>query len=117
MPTPSYAARRDDVEPEVIRELQRLGCSVQPLSGKDIPDLLVGIPLEDGTGVNVLVEVKSGKAKLKPGQEKWHIAWRGNRPRVIRTAPEAALMVHMVRAESEPSPFDTPASGVEGGTP
>ena len=46
--------RRDGSESGIVRALTALGCSVQPLSGHGVPDLLVGI-----RGVNLLLECKA----------------------------------------------------------
>jgi hypothetical protein len=109
----AYGAHRDAVEPAIVAELQSLGCSVQPLNGKDIPDLLVGVPLPRGGGVNVLLEAKTGSAQLKPGQAKWHAAWRGSKPHVIRTAAHANRLVRMLTEDPDVA-RDTPASARRG---
>lgn len=52
-----YAAKRDRVERTLLQQLRSIpALSVVPLSGKGIPDLLVGYQ-----GKTILVEVKSGK--------------------------------------------------------
>ena len=78
------AAKRDDSEREVIDTLEAGGATVQQLSGEDVPDLLVGL-----RGVNFLIEVKTGNAKLKPGQAKWHEGWGGAKVEVVRNAAQA----------------------------
>jgi hypothetical protein len=50
--------------------LRRLGFSVQPLSIPDGPDLLLA-----KAGRHGLAEVKTGTAKLRPGQRDWIAAW------------------------------------------
>ena len=92
------AVRRDDVESGIIRALTGFGCSVQPLTGRGVPDLLVGF-----RGVNVLLECKApakpgprGGAKaggLNDDQEKWHREWRGATPAIARSAAEAIAAV------------------------
>jgi hypothetical protein len=68
-----HANRRDAIEREVINALERVGCTVQQLNGKDIPDLLVGRARR-----NYLMEVKDPETgKLSPGQRTWHDAWNG----------------------------------------
>jgi hypothetical protein len=121
-PTPSYAARRDAVEPEIIGEYQRAGWSVEPLNGRGIPDLLVAPPGERPD----LVECKTGNATLSADQVEWHKRWGGRPPLIVRTAAQARKHIRMrteerqreiaaaVNATREPYPFDTPASGVEG---
>jgi len=70
-----WAKRRDANEPEVIRELLALGCSVFQL---DQPaDLLVGF-----RGINLLVEVKDGskppsQRELTAAQAVFSGEWRG----------------------------------------
>ena len=95
MGLPSYAARRDSVEPEVIAEFQRAGWSVWPLSGKGIPDLLVAPPGERAD----LVEVKTGNATLTADQVDWHKAWGGAKPVIIRNKAQARKHIR-IREES-----------------
>lgn len=83
--------RRDDAEPEIIRVFHEAGWAVWPLSGRGVPDLLVAPP----GGHCILVECKSGKAKLNADQEKWHAAWKGRRPEIVRTAAHARKLVRM----------------------
>lgn len=67
------AARRDSNEVQIVDALRAAGYTVQRLSEKGCPDLLVG-----GRGVNVLMEVKTGPAhKLTPDETAWHADWRG----------------------------------------
>jgi len=93
MTGPIYGiGRRDKMEPEVIKAFKAGGASVQQLSGRDVPDLLVGY-----LGVTHLVEVKTDRAGLKPGQKRWADEWRGERPVVARTAPQAWKLVRIWR--------------------
>jgi Holliday junction resolvase len=78
------AAKRDDAEPAVVERLRQLGASVARVSGEDTPDLLVG-----WRGHTYLAEVKTGKAKLKPGQAEFARAWRGSPIATLRTPQEA----------------------------
>jgi hypothetical protein len=82
--------RRDRMEPEVIEAFKVGGASVQQLSGRDVPDLLVGF-----LGLTHLVEVKTDRAGLKPGQKRWADEWLGERPVVARTAPQARKWMRM----------------------
>ena len=99
------AVQRDTSEPGIVRALTALGCSVQPLSGKDVPDLLVGI-----RGVNVLLECKAAAGarggtnhrNLTEGQTRWHSTWRGLKPYVVRTADEALAAVRHALDEADP---------------
>lgn len=72
-------ARVDENQREVVAELRKAGCSVQPLHtvGAGVPDLLVGYRSQ-----NYLLEVKDGNKppsarKLNERQEEWHVKWRG----------------------------------------
>jgi hypothetical protein len=90
------ATRRDKSEPGIVRALTALGCSVQPLVGKGVPDLLVGC-----RGVNILLEVKSPPGPnggvsgrvLNEDQRHWHATWLGAKPYVVRTTDDAIAAV------------------------
>lgn len=92
-----YAAKRDASEPSIKETLEKHGWSVQPLSIKGGPDLLCGAY---GT-VTELVECKTGKRKLKPGQSTWHRTWRGLPVRVLRTAADAEQLARDVFLASQ----------------
>jgi hypothetical protein len=85
--------RRDASEPEVAAAFREGGASVQPISGPDVPDLLVGY-----RGTTHLVEVKTGNAKLRPGQQAWHAAWCGEAPVVVRNAAQAKKWLRLWEA-------------------
>ena len=89
--------RRDSSEPGIVRALTALGCSVQPLSGRGVPDLLV---CHRRTRTLLLIECKaplgprggiSGR-DLTPDQETWAAKWPGD-VWVARTAEEAVAAV------------------------
>jgi hypothetical protein len=90
------APRRDASEPGIVRALTALGCSVQPLSGKGVPDLLVGV-----RGMNLLLECKApagpkggtSHRDLNEDQRHWHATWRGSKPYVCRTTDDAIAAV------------------------
>lgn len=90
-----FAKRRDKNEPEIIRALEAIGCTVERLNAKGVPDLLVGIRLDDafGPGMHLqtdrLLEVKGSKGALTSDQVKWWSAWRGRAPLLVRTPEEA----------------------------
>ncbi len=74
--------RKDDNHDEVVRDLQRLGCSVIDLSqvGGGCPDLLIG-----WRGRNFLVEIKNpnrppSATRLSASQEVFRHLWRGDPP-------------------------------------
>jgi Holliday junction resolvase len=80
------AAKRDANEPEIIAALRAVGASVDSISGKDVPDLIVGF-----RGVNYLIEVKYLSGKLTKGQYEWHENWKGQRAVVWNS--EQALQI------------------------
>ena len=72
-------ARVDDNQREVVASLRGMGCTVQHLHavGQGCPDILVGF-----RNRNFLIEIKDGSKppsarKLKPQQQEWHDAWKG----------------------------------------
>jgi hypothetical protein len=90
-------AKIDDNQPQIVKALQQIGCSVQSLAacGKGVPDLLVGY-----RGVNILLEVKDGSKppsaqRLTPDEERFVETWRGPRA-VASSLPEVLeiLQVH-----------------------
>lgn len=101
---------RDGNEAEIIAALERLGVSVQPLSGRGIPDLLWGWQGRMG-----LIEVKNpeGRAKsrkqlLTKDQARWWGKWRGPLPRVVKTVEEAVEVVTGMREFNGPQPTQEP---------
>lgn len=96
------AARRDPNEAEIVKALEAVGATVLRLSMPDAPDLLVGF-----RGVDTLIEVKSPEGPrggtrhskgqhLSDDQAKWHAAWRGRPPVVVRTVEEALAAIGAV---------------------
>lgn len=84
------AARIDENQPEIIKALRAVGCSVTSLAavGNGCPDLLVG-----RHGRNVLIEVKNenqppSRRALSPDEKEWHLNWRGQ-VSVVNTVGEA----------------------------
>jgi hypothetical protein len=84
------AAKRDVEEEIIVGVLRRLGWSVLRISDKGAPDLLIG---RDQTTL-VLVEVKTGKGKLTPDQERFHAAWQGPAPLIFRSSDDAVAFHH-----------------------
>ena len=91
------AAHRDKAERPIIQALRSVGASVYAVSGKDIPDLLVGFQ-----GVTTLLEVKSrlvheGKdgytrktsTRVSKGQTEFAEKWRGGPARFVYEPAEA----------------------------
>ncbi len=82
---PAYVNRRRDAnEAAIVAALRAVGASVEQLSGPDMPDLLVAYH-----GANYLLEVKTPKGKLEPGQATWIRGWMAD-VHVVRS-PEEAL--------------------------
>lgn len=79
-----YSNRRDVNEPEIVKALRAIGCTVK--HGNDI-DLIVGYQNR-----NYLLEVKTAKGKLKPSQEELLRVWRGQYA-IVRTVQEAIDVV------------------------
>ena len=72
-------AKVDDNQPEIVRALRKLGCSVLMLHqlGKGCPDILIGF-----RGKNILAEIKDGskvpsKRTLTTDEKEFHDMWRG----------------------------------------
>ena len=86
------AAKRDANEAEIISTLREHGATVQPLSGKGVPDLLVGV-----NSVTVLAEVKSDTGKLTVDQESWHGNWAGSPVYILRSREDALSLVRDVQ--------------------
>ncbi len=96
------AAKRDTAEPAIVAALKKAGCSVVKLSDTGVPDLLVAYPLYREHGLQpwqmtdtahdyatILVEVKTGNARLTEEEEKFAEKWQG-RVYTVRT-PQYAL--------------------------
>lgn len=84
-----YGKRRDTNEPEIIKELKAMGCTVETL---DTPlDLLVGVD-----NLNLLVEVKTEHGRLTPKQKKFIQHWKGDFA-IVRTPAEARDLINNLR--------------------
>ena len=84
-----YNPARDANEREIAAVLKRAGCMVEPLSGKAIPDLLVGF-----AGRWLLMEVKTETGRLTRPQAIWHYeAGLKGLPVTMVRSPEEALKV------------------------
>lgn len=73
------AAKIDANQPEIVKALRKIGCTVEVLSavGKGCPDIIVGF-----RNINVFMEIKDGTKpksarKLTPDQVVWHEKWQG----------------------------------------
>lgn len=92
-----FARRKDDNHAAVVGWLKAMGCSVEVLDGKDIPDLIVGV-----FGIDQLVEVKpvtgvTARRELRDTQRKWHERWKGRKPVVVRTLDDCQALVSQMR--------------------
>lgn len=87
---PRRAANRDLREPQIIDALEEAGATVQQLSAKGVPDLLVGY-----LGQTHLIEVKTDNATLNEDQEKWHREWKGEPVQVVRNEAQAKKWVRI----------------------
>jgi hypothetical protein len=87
------AARRDANEAAIVDALRACGCSVEYLSGKGTPDLLVGFERR----VVVLAEVKGYAGQLTDDQIDWHREWRGPAPVILRSVDDALALVNRLR--------------------
>ena len=76
-----HDAKRDANEPAIVDALERLGFSVTRISGRGVPDLLVG----KGQRFLALVEVKAPKGTYTPAQNAWRAIWNGPQPVTLRS--------------------------------
>ena len=83
--------KRDLSEKIIVDFLRQAGWSVLPISVRNGPDLVAG-----KHGINLLLECKTGKGKLRPGQVQWGIDWKGHAPYVIRTVEEAQALTKAI---------------------
>ena len=79
------ADRRDIAEPDIRAVFEAHGWSWQSLSIRGGPDAVVGA----SGGRLALIEVKTGKGKLRDSQIAWVASWRGPAPILLRTPKEA----------------------------
>jgi len=85
------ANRVDANQPEIVRQLREIGCSVLDTHdlGKGAPDIVVG-----WRGYNWLFEVKSDKGRMTPDETTFHLTWQGQ-IHVIRNVEQALeIMAH-----------------------
>ena len=88
-------ARTDRNQAEVIRALEKLGATVEPIRSirPGVPDLLVGFQ-----GRNYLIEVKTPKTgRLSEAQKFWRDGWKGSKPFVIKTTDDVILWLSLIR--------------------
>lgn len=105
-----FARQRDANEPLIVAVYEALGATVQRMSDKGVPDLLVGYQ-----GGVLLVEVKRPEDKarkqragsLTPDQVDWLAGWRGSPVPIVRTPEDA---VRTLRCGA--SAFEGSAAGI-----
>jgi Holliday junction resolvase len=78
------AAKRDTSEKPIVDALRLCGWTVSHISEPDLPDLVAGKNQR-----TYLIEVKTGKKKLRPGQAKWAAEWRGADVVILRSVDDA----------------------------
>ena len=98
------AARTDENQKEIVKELRQLGYSVLDLSGVGggCPDICVG-----ASARNFLFEIKNPAKpqkdrKLTPDQVKFHRSWQGQ-IRIIETTEDAIKVITKAYARSSPT--------------
>ena len=79
-------ARKDRNQAAIVEALRKIGATVEILSARGLPDLLVGFRRQ-----NFLLEVKAPGGELTPAQSEFFHLWRGQA--AIVTALEDARMV------------------------
>ena len=91
---PRYAARADDNQAALVKQIRAMGASVQHLHtvGRGCPDLLMGYQ-----GKNYLLEVKDpGKVKsarkLTQDEAEWHERWAGQ-VAIVETLGDCLLLI------------------------
>lgn len=82
-------AKRDQNEQAIAEALRAAGASVEFLSGKGAPDLLVA----KGGSRMWLLEVKGPKGQMTYDQLRWRSAWVGPQPITVRTIDEALQVI------------------------
>ena len=90
-----YDAKRDANEPTIIDYFRWHGYSVEQISGKGVPDLLLG---KDGK--NYIVEVKGEGKNLNQNQKEWHANWLGQIA-ICRTTEDAQAFIDKWESESD----------------
>ena len=72
-----HRQRSDTNQAGIVDELRALGCKVLVVSAREKWDLQVGF-----RGRNYMFEIKQPGKKLRPAQQEFHDAWRGQIDRV-----------------------------------
>lgn len=90
--------KRDAIHSAVVDTFRDCGLSVYDAAhaGKDFPDLVVG-----HAGRTWLVELKTGKAPMTPGQEAFARTWLGSPVVVLRSVTEAVDWACSIRRPAQ----------------
>ena len=98
MRLPAARGRQDANQAAIVEAYELLGCTVVDLHaiGYGTPDLLVGY----GRCVEQLVEVKVKSGRLMSSQKQFFEAWRGRKPRVVRTVDDVVEHVKEMRGST-----------------
>ena len=80
-------ARKDEHQAELVAGLRKIGATVEILSGKGIPDLLVGFRKQ-----NFLLEVKTPGRHVTPAQLQFFTLWRGQAA-IVETLEDARAIM------------------------
>lgn len=94
MVMPRYSAKRDDNEIELASTYLKLGCSVDRISEKGIPDLLIGFK-----GLTSLAEVKTKNGKPTKAQKQFRESFKGHH-KEVRTIDDVLQHVNELIAMS-----------------
>lgn len=86
------SAKIDGNQPRAVELLEARGWSVKSLAavGDGCPDLLVG-----AMGLNILIEMKMPKGKLRPKQELFKARWKGQYAKA-ESPEDAVKMVELI---------------------
>lgn len=79
-----FDAKRDSNEPSIVEVLEAGGYTVDRVSAKGFPDLVVS-----KHGRAWFVEVKRPKGRFTPSQVEWRAKWQGPAPVTLRSVDEA----------------------------
>lgn len=92
-----HAAKRDANEPEIVQALEAQGFSVTRISGKGVPDLVVG----KGPTFLRLVEIKAPKGIYTTAQNEWRARWNGPEPVTLRSVDDALRFMLLASERGE----------------
>lgn len=82
----THFVKRDAIHCAIVGAFRDMGFSVADMAhaGHSFPDLVVG-----WSGISHLVEIKTGKAPMTPGQTAFAASWRGSPVVVLRSVTDA----------------------------